>query len=54
MAKPQKPHLKGKSSGKGSTSTRKQKKKGGTQKPPMQSVMVMGPTGKTRMEKRPW
>lgn len=52
MANKQKPHLKNK--GLGDTTKKKRKEKGKTQKPAMQSVMVMGPTGKTRMEKHPW
>lgn len=47
-----KPHLKASSGSAGSTKKRKEKQK--TQKPKMQSVMVMGPTGKLRMEQRPW
>ncbi len=47
-----KPHLK--NSKQPEASKRKRKEKGKTQKPPMQSVMVIGPTGKRRMEKRPW
>lgn len=40
---------------KGSTTKKRvQKKKGPGQKPPMQRVLVMGPTGKTRLEWRPW
>lgn len=52
MANKKKPHLKNKSSV--DAGKKKRKEKGKTQKPPMQSVMIMGPTGKTRMEKRPW
>lgn len=33
---------------------RVKKKKQPTQHPPMQRVMVMGPTGKIRFEWRPW
>jgi hypothetical protein len=36
------------------TTGRVKKEKQKTQKPAMQSIMVMGPTGKTHMEKRPW
>lgn len=54
MAKP-KPHLNSKPASKGGSSKRKKKQKGKTQpKPPMERVMVMGPSGKTRMEWRPW
>jgi hypothetical protein len=52
MAQKRKPHLKNSSQGAGPT--KKRKEKGKTQKPAMQSIMVMGPTGKTHMEKRPW
>lgn len=52
MAQKRKPHLK-QSMGGGAPS-KKRKEKGKTQKPAMQSIMIMGPTGKTRMEKRPW
>lgn len=38
------------SKGKGRTKKSKQP----TQRTPMQRVMVMGPTGKLRMEWRPW
>lgn len=48
-----KPHLKAGSGGAGAA-PKKRKEKGKTQKPPMQPVMVIGPTGKARMEKRPW
>jgi hypothetical protein len=40
---------------KSETRTSKQKRaKQPTQRPPMQTVVVMGPTGKLRMERRPW
>ena len=52
MSQKRKPHLNtGASVG---TPSKKRKEKGKTQTPPMQSVMVIGPTGKRRMEKRPW
>jgi hypothetical protein len=35
-------------------SSKKRKEKGATQKTPQQAVMVMGPSGKLRMEWRPW
>lgn len=39
----------------GSSKSGKAKKtKQPTQRPPMQRVMVMGPTGKIRFEWRPW
>ncbi len=54
MPKP-KPHLNSKPSAKGSSSKRKQKQKGKTQpKTPMQRHKVMGPSGKLRLEWRPW
>lgn len=34
--------------------SRVKKQKQPTQRPPMQRVMVMGPTGKLRFEWRPW
>ncbi len=33
---------------------RAKKQKQPTQKPPMQRVMIVGPTGKRRFEWRPW
>lgn len=53
MAQKRKPHLRN-STGMPAGSGKKRKEKQKTQKPAMQSIMVMGPTGKLRMEKRPW
>lgn len=52
MANKKKPHLKNRPGA--DVTKKKRKEKGKTQKTDMESVMVMGPTGKTRMEKRPW
>lgn len=53
MAQKRKPHLKN-STGMAGGNSKKRKEKGKTQKPAMQSIMVMGPTGKLTMRKRPW
>ncbi len=45
---------KGQQPAKGGKSGKHNKKKQPTQKTPMQRVLVMGPTGKTRLEWRPW
>lgn len=42
------------SPGTSKSSGRTKKTKQPTQRPPMQRVMVMGPTGKIRFEWRPW
>ncbi len=52
MAQKRKPHMKS-SSGMGVVAGRKKKEKGKTQKHNYTMVMVMGPSGKTHMEKRP-
>jgi len=52
MASKQKPHLRNRINQDVSKKKRKEKQK--TQKPAMESVMVMGPTGKLTMRKRPW
>ena len=49
MTQKRKPHLK---NGPADTPKRKRKEKGKTQVHDFVSVMVMGPTGKLRMEKR--
>lgn len=49
MAQKRKPHLNNTAA---PASKRKRKEKGETQVHPFESVMVMGPTGKLRMEKR--
>lgn len=52
MAQRKKPHLKNSRQETGGGKKRKNKQP--TQTPAMQSVMVVGPTGKTTMTKRPW
>lgn len=53
MAQKRKPHLKNGTGAASAGSAKKRKEKGETQKHPFQMVMVVGPTGKKRMEKRP-
>lgn len=55
MSQKRKPHLRGLSSQ--DTSKKKRRDKSGKNKQApllMQRVMIMGPTGKTHMEWRPW
>ncbi len=51
MAQKRKPHLKN-GTGVGAGTPKKRKEKGETQVHPFTMVMVVGPTGKKRMEKR--
>lgn len=54
MAQKQKPHLKTRSQADTSKKKRREKGKNKGPRTPMQRVLVIGPTGKKRLEWRPW